>query len=427
MKPKICILTLLTVSIPSILFAQVGWQYQNGNFTISNNNGAIYPLNRDTVFIMADYGRFVKTVNGGEDWVMESIGVEEIFFDIAAFDFDTIYAVGTNGTIVKSVNAGTDWVTLESGTSSHLFSIEIISPDNIWVVGQSGEVLHSVDCGITWQINNSLSDDGLNCVRFSDAENGIILGRHGTLFTTSNGGLDWIEVNIETTFDLFSLTITDNYSYFLAGWISSDFFNNFNYLAEDAFKSNNNELWSSFDVPNPGPGISNMVFANDSVGFTVSSGCITKGDCLIGINKTNSYGENWEISLEDWDPHYEIALGYSKTAFVTDSIGYILCGNTILKTTDGGTFVGIEELDAINCFTVYPNPSNSDHLYLDMKSIETEGLSAAIVDVNGKLLLKSDLNGSAEINISQLPQGVYFIKLLKGQHVLGVEKFVREK
>ncbi len=427
MKPIIYILTLLTVSIPNLLFAQEGWQYQDGNFTIQNNNGAIYPLNRDTVYIMADFGSFVKTLDGGDEWMMKSIGVEEIFFDIAAFDFDTIYAVGTNGTIVKSINAGTDWVTLESGTSNHLLSIQIISPDNIWVVGLNGDVLHSVDCGITWQINNSLSDDALNCVRFRDADNGIILGRYGTLFTTSNGGLDWIEVYIETTFDLFSLTITDNYSYFLAGWISSDFFNNYTYLAEAAFKSNNNTLWSSFDVPNPGPGISNMVFANDSVGFTFSSNCITKGYCLIGINKTYSYGENWEISLEDWDPQNEIALGYSKTVFVTDSIGYLLCGNNILKTTDGGTFVSIAELDAINRFTVYPNPSNSDHLYIDMKGIDTNGLSAAISDVNGKLLLKTDLNATAEINISQLPQGVYFIKLLKGQLILGVEKFVREK
>jgi photosystem II stability/assembly factor-like uncharacterized protein len=419
---KTNLLMILVMTLSSQLFSQQGWQYQNPDL-YSNQYGDICALNKDTVFIIADEGVFLKTYDGGTNWIEQNTGYLESFYDLSFIDSDTGYAVGQNGTIIKTIDGGLIWTSQSSGTDKDIFSIYINSPNNIWAVGDSGIILNSSDSGNNWSLNNSLSNKRLNSIQFKNNDTGFIAGNNGTLFSTLNGGNTWDNINIGTTKDLYSITITDNHVYLLAGWVD-DYY----YDCDEFFKTNDNINWASHYLEYAIPGISDLYFQNDSLGFYLSSNCTTNGDCRIEINKTTDYGQNWGKSLDDWNPPYMPGIGYSDIEFITDSIGYVLCGDIILKTTDGGIFVSIKELNSSPLFTIYPNPSYSNELNIKLTNAEFSSLSIKIFDINGKLTLKiTDLNSVEKINISNLNEGVYFVKLLKEDKIIDVKKLVKMK
>ncbi|RLD53474.1 MAG: hypothetical protein DRJ01_19340 [Bacteroidetes bacterium] len=415
---KTNLLMILVMTLSSQLLSQQGWQYQNSDL-YSNQYGDICALNKDTVFIIANEGVFLKTYDGGTNWIEQNTGFLESFYDLSFIDNDTGYAVGQNGTIIKTIDGGLIWTSQSSGIDKDIFSIFINSPNNIWAVGDSGVILNSSNFGNNWTLNNSLSNKRLNSIQFKNNDIGFIVGNNGTLFSTLNGGNTWDNINIETTKDLFSITITDNYVYLLAGWVDDNY-----YDCDEFFKTNDNINWVSHYIE----GGSDLYFQNDSLGFYLSSGCTTNGDCVIGINKTTDFGETWEKSLYDWNPPYMPGLGYSSIEFVTDSIGYVLCGDIILKTTDGGIFVSIKELNSSPHFTIYPNPSYSDKLNIKLLNTDFNGLSIKMFDIKGKIIFeKTDLNSLENINISNLNAGVYFVKLLKEDKIIDVKKLMKIK
>jgi hypothetical protein len=417
------LLIILIVVLSSQLYSQQGWQYQNSNLIIQNQYGAIFPINKDTVYVIADNGKFLKTYDGGTVWVEQNTGLSESFFDLSFRGNDTAYAVGLNGTVIKSINGGANWTSLPSGTSQDLFSIYINSQNNIWAVGDSGVILNSNDFGNTWLINDILTDKKLNSIYFKNANIGFIAGNDGTLFSTSNGGINWDTVNIGTSKDLFSITITDNYVYLLAGWI-----NDYYYESDEFFQTNDYINWTGNYLEASIPGLSKLSFPNDSTGFCISSNCTTNGDCGIIINKTTDFGQNWVSSFNNWSPPSSVGIAYSDIVFITDSIGYALSGNNILKTTDGGVFVSVKELNSSPHFTIYPNPSYSNEININLIDGIFNDLSIKIYDINGKLIFrKTDMNSAEKINISNFNEGVYFVRLLKENKIIDTKKLVKMK
>ena len=64
---------------------------------------------------------------------------------------------------------------------------------------------------------------------------------------------------------------------------------------------------------------------------------------------------------------------------------------------------------------LYPNPSTG---IFNLKLDKKESFSIEVHSINGELLYKSDIRGEGEVDISQLPDGVYFIKLLNAHNVM---------
>jgi uncharacterized delta-60 repeat protein len=83
-------------------------------------------------------------------------------------------------------------------------------------------------------------------------------------------------------------------------------------------------------------------------------------------------------------------------------------GDCIPKTKDADTIAVNDFNNAItlnNKVSVYPNPAK------DMVHIQTKGkVDITLTDQSGKTILTKFINGQAEINISYLPAGLYYIK-----------------
>jgi photosystem II stability/assembly factor-like uncharacterized protein len=418
---KARVIFFVMISFCSQVFAQQGWQYQNSNL-IGNQHGAICALTKDMLFVIAGEGKFLKTMDGGASWIEENTGFTESFFDVEFSPAGFGYAVGQNGLIIKTMDGGATWTSMASGTNEDLFSICLYMPSDVWVVGDNGVILHSVDHGNTWTKNTSITNKRLNSIDFKSAGNGYIAGNFGTLLGTSDGGATWNTLAIPTDKDLYSLSVRENFTRVLAGNVAF-----YLYDSNEMFESADNIIWTSINMESQlPPGRSRMCFSNDSVGFTVSSNCTTNGECRIVIIRTTDYGATWQTSFDSWNPPSMVGLAYGDMIFVSDSIGYVLCGNNILKTNDQGTLVSIKEMDQDLFFSVFPNPVVSGDLTIELNHADFIGLSVEIYDVRGNLLYtKGYLNNMNSVDVSQFPGGVYFVKLKQDSRDLGVRKFVQ--
>lgn len=395
-------LFLLFISLLNLTAAkcQQGWFYQNSNLT-TNQYGAIYPVNKDTVFVFADNGLFLKTFNGGTTWFSQNTGFSQSFFDLSFLNSDTGYAVGQQGSIVRTIDGGTNWTLLSSGANKDLFSISTKNPNKIWVVGDSGVILHSLNYGASWIKNDTLTHKKLNSIGFRNSDTGFIAGNSGTLLETINGGLNWDTIATATTADLFSLSVTDHYAYMLAGSVSDYYYSGSWILKTDGILN-----WTLNSLSIPGP--SDIYFQNDSSGFILTSEIIVKGPCIFEINKTSDYGQSWSVSFSDWYPPSGcFQPEYSDIHFINDSIGYVLNGNNILKTLDGGLLVSTQELPIINTgIILYPNPTIG---LVNINFPPQFGYTGTLQIYNYLGQLQQTIELHTDIDISSYENGLYFI------------------
>ena len=85
-----------------------------------------------------------------------------------------------------------------------------------------------------------------------------------------------------------------------------------------------------------------------------------------------------------------------------------------------GTFIGASVITAIEItaplsgsVTVFPNPS-SELVHIEIKDISAKEIHLSIYSVDAREITKqkfNNLNQQLSINISKLPNGIYFLKL----------------
>ena len=413
--------------ITTQFFSQNGWEYQVINSGNNNQFAAICAIDENLVHIILDDGIFLKSTDGGLNWLEYNAGVSEYFFDMVFYNNDIGFAVGANGSIIKTINGGEDWTLLSSGTSNDLFSISIPSLNSIWIAGDNGTVLNSINQGDTWTLYDTISNEKLNSISFRDTDIGFVAGNNGALFHTQNGGVLWEESNISTTDDLFSISTTENSSFLLAGYVDEYYA----YTANTGFKTNDIVNWEEFFIPIKTIGPSKIFFYDDYIGFSAVSTCLLCECCFLEIEKTSDSGINWESSCNfETSATDLLTLNYQDIDFATNEIGYVLSGSLLLKTIDGGTSTDIilnvnDFALQNNQFTLYPNPSNNSTFNIDFSNINTDHLSIDIFDIQGKKIVsENNLTNKTSIDISGFNKGVYFIRLIENGIMIDSQKLI---
>ncbi|WP_026449772.1 WD40/YVTN/BNR-like repeat-containing protein [Aequorivita capsosiphonis] len=406
-------------------FSQESWGYLPIEIT-DNSHGAIYTIDENIVHVVSDSGIFYKTEDGGETWTSFESGVSVYFLDLVFDGIEKGYAVGKEGKILKTSNAGQSWSELTSGTSEALISIAINAASSIWAVGNNGTILHSTDNGNSWTLNNSVTSEALNSVKFKDENIGYIAGNNGVLFYTENGGANWEQLIIPNAYDLFSISITDNYVYLLNGYTDNDYFSR---SASQLLKTGNNTDWTVYYIDDAIGSLGNadLFFRDDNTGFSLNSAAMLCDCCNVWIVKTSNGGENWDFSLNEETNAancHANDTSYAEIIFPTENIGYALIGRFILKTPYDTA--SIEDFNTNRAFTIYPNPSTNGKFNLKINSTNTEELLLEIVDITGKIIFsENDLKENNSISLPNISEGIYFVRLMKDEKMVATKKLIK--
>ncbi|HNY02317.1 MAG TPA: YCF48-related protein [Bacteroidales bacterium] len=425
MKSQIYLVILLILA-GGRLPAQSGWVYQNPAFSSYNLDGAICAVDKDTVIVIADQAQVMVTSNGGSDWMEFNYGIPVSFFDLVWAEGIGGIAVGQHGTIIR-INDGT---LFNSGTTHDLFSVCYTGTGEFWASGDSGTILRTVNGGTSWAPVTMPVSARFNSIAFRGAD-GVIAGNGGILLVTTNGGQTWTQANSGTTEDLFGICMTDTCAYVLAGYAGGGY-PYYYFLANDLVRSADLSNWV-MSVIGPGtPGTSGIGFTGNHTGFSIGCGITTNREMVISIGKTTDGAQSWIPSMIDWNP--PAGVGNSgRIAFATDSIGYALCGNNILKTTDAGTWVAIGEIRKEAAIRVFPNPAR-EQLTVELGSrhpvVTSPQLQAkerwTVVNTLGETMLAAPYTGVTQtFDIRGLPAGMYTICLEGDGKRIGSEVFVK--
>jgi hypothetical protein len=151
-------------------------------------------------------------------------------------------------------------------------------------------------------------------------------------------------------------------------------------------------------------GTTDEVFGEDaSIDITVSGG-------------TPGYVYDWDTDgTGDWDDDEDLndIAGGTYIVEVKDEVGCIAT-----KTIEVGSELSIEPLSSV--MTVYPIPSS------DIVTIELQGAFVySLVSLKGKLLLETNTENKAIIDLRAFADGIYFVKI-QSEGISKVVKLVKE-
>jgi photosystem II stability/assembly factor-like uncharacterized protein len=163
-------------------------------------------------------GKIYKTIDGGNNWV-EQNALFTVLNDaprfIHFFDADNGVAIGVKQAnyfeIFTTSDAGNNWNKVSESLMPGLFMDEDIFCDNyasagnsIWFLTSESRIFKSTDKGLSWtSLNSPQSFSGGNPnIAFEDENIGLLIADVNKLWRTFNGGFDWTALPYTEDFSL---------------------------------------------------------------------------------------------------------------------------------------------------------------------------------------------------------------------------------
>jgi len=302
--------------------AGVNWQYTTGTNSGDQLSSISFP-GKDTGYVVGDYWKILRTINGGNTWTYQTAPTSPGYYDLKSCFFlnnDLGYAVGTNGVILKTINAGVNWNVITSGTIEQLNDIFFVSTSTGYIFGNNGLILKTTNGGTVWNVQTSGVTSGLNSGYFYSATTGIVVGNNGTILKTTNGGTNWTLLTpyIPVFNDVSAINPTDAFAVGDKGTIVKT--------------QDNGSSWS-YQNTGTTKTLNTTFFVSPTEGYAAGD----SGTVL----KTMNGGTTWSPLTTPF------ALNYYAMQFTAPNTGYITGGyvapdtsqnlpGKVLKTTDAG-------------------------------------------------------------------------------------------
>ena len=331
------------------------------------------PTNTNIIYALSQRGNLVKSINNGASFFSAMSGISSgdrknwdtpIVFDPA--DSEILY-YGANR-LYKTTNAAGNWTP--------------ISPDL-----SNGPYPGNLTFGTIISIDVSPLDSNIIYVGTDD----------GNVWVTQNGGTDWtlISDSLPNRWVTKVLASRDQ----LNGVYVT--FSGYRYGEDEGHvyrSSNSGATW--FDISGILPDIPVNDIVQDNNGFLYVG-------TDVGVFASATEGNFWEVvgdnlpSVVVTDMHihdpseYLYAGTYGRSAYKMD------LSDIILST---------EEISKSPGFAIYPNPAVSD-VNIDMGGLETDN-ALFLTDIHGRILQKRQFSNKIQLDVSGLPSGIYFIKVI---------------
>jgi hypothetical protein len=154
--------------------------------------------------------------------------------------------------------------------------------------------------------------------------------------------------------------------------------------------------WSTKTIINNLSGT--IAFLNKNTGFTVGGDIIGNTSTIL---RTNDAGASWSVESSNSNRQFGASFPSSKTAYTCGLNGTILKATTMISSI-------FEPADA-DQLVVYPNPTNGKFNIAYSHSAFQKPMRVTIYNATGDLVY--DQSWISEVDVSELPKGIYYIKL----------------
>lgn len=165
-----------------------GWQQiKVPRSSIFNKLLRVITLSDERAIAVGAMGAILMSSDRGNSWhrVREE---EDVAWNGVVANGDTIWVVGEFGRLLKSIDGGMEWRAVESPVKESLTSIAFNDPLNGVVVGLDGTVLVTNDGGQVWVSKQRITKEHLFDVVY-DEDKWIAVGSKNIVLTTDDNGL----------------------------------------------------------------------------------------------------------------------------------------------------------------------------------------------------------------------------------------------
>ena len=260
------------------------WKYQDASRLRGEYMNSVFFKNKNLGWIVGSI--ILHTTDGGQNWTGQERGANQnknyelrsVFF----YDEKIGWASGDSSLILRTTDGGLNWQSQSVGNNIQtVYSIYFIDSLKGWAVKQN-EVLQSTNSGVSWNKIYTVNVNYLSSIFFLDSLYGWTVGGSGVIFNTIDGGKNWNRS-----------TIVDS---------------------------------PYFDI-----NLSSVYFSDLNNGFVIGEDWDAIFEAHAMIFKTTDGGKNWT------SPNYDQSLSeLNSLSFVNGKFGWIVGGNSILYTNNGG-------------------------------------------------------------------------------------------
>lgn len=344
---------------------------------VGNNNASVARIDTNTIFVCSNnFGQFkgtlYKSIGGGLNWEAIYEQPNTVFYSIAMTQNKYIALGSISGTYYTSSDSGNTWQMFDNAGANEFYTAKSYR-DSCLYLAQNGFVMSTCNLFQSWESGNFgfYEPDGLHILNKDTlimCATGNAQNNKSMMSYSINGGLDWTVIEYSTGI----------------------YFND-------------------------------IYFKNKNEGYIV-------GYKFLGVNKgiilkTTDFGQSFTEIITPFN------VQLSKIEFINDSIallggtnGLLVQWNTKIPIT-----TSIEKIES-NTFVIYPNPATN---VLTIENSNTNSLINQIIIQNSigenvkEFKNTNQVSNQINLDISSIPSGIYFIKIIDLKGTLNTQKFIK--
>jgi len=175
------------------------------NQSISGHVQSIYFINKNTGWIVNEYGDILKSTNGGVTFPQQiNPYYGNILYSLYFVDSLNGWISGDYSRILKTTDGGNTWLSRFYNSDHSLKSIFFVNNLTGWAVGSLGYIVKTSNGGNNWTYQNSGISPYFSDIYFLNPNLGFTIGESYVIKTYNSGGV-YINHNINPLPSSFSL------------------------------------------------------------------------------------------------------------------------------------------------------------------------------------------------------------------------------
>jgi photosystem II stability/assembly factor-like uncharacterized protein len=217
-KNRLMVAALILFAITTSIKSQQGW-VATRIAPADQDLNAVYFLDDKRGWVGGDNGFLIRTEDGGQRWVRQTVQTTAAINDIYFRDKEAGFLIAGNAIFATHDN-GVRWSEVRrflpsefDGADIELYSVRFSSKKKGWVVGSVSKrervvdsiLLYTDNAGETWQRQRAPSRLELIHIDFANDKRGWIAGANGTILNTVDGGASWTKQETGTTATIFHI------------------------------------------------------------------------------------------------------------------------------------------------------------------------------------------------------------------------------